>query len=504
MPAPLQHGSSACTQPSRVRGMLRLSWRSVLAGLLAAGAALAPGPYLEPLPDRDGCVTQGGAGECRAGRALESVSGWSRAATAGMSMPRSTTAGRWRPLTRRAHGALRQLAGRRGCAGGAPADGCAAARSLAGARAPRLAPTAGASTSRAPAGSRCWRETGAPARCASSRAGAAASPSPDRRGCAAGRAVASALWVAAGPEGRSLYVLGRSDAVAVFRRDPRTGAVRQRGGRRGCVRESRPDLPLLGCEPGRGLGATRAAAITRSGRDPLRRRARRRGDHLPPPPAPRDDRSAAGPARLPGVGRARRMCARPRDARSALADPRSRRARSLRDRLARSRPAVRCRAAASRSTRRLSDPSSRPRRLRERRRQLELRDRARPAGRALARARPERAPRALASEFPTGSLALLARDPRSGRLRQLGGARGCLNATGAEGCGVVPALRGAHLIVPAPGWRHVYVPLVDGDGVLALRVWRGASSPSSAVRDRAAPVQARRGRLGPPSGRLTG
>jgi hypothetical protein len=76
----------------------------------------------------------------------------------------------------------------------------------------------------------------------------------------------------------------------------------------------------------------------------------------------------------------------------------------------------------------------------------------------------------VASEFPTGSIALFARDPRSGGLRQLAFARGCLNADGAEGCGVVPALRGAHLIVPAPGWRHIYVPLIDGNGILALRV----------------------------------
>ena len=78
-----------------------------------------------------------------------------------------------------------------------------------------------------------------------------------------------------------------------------------------------------------------------------------------------------------------------------------------------------------------------------------------------------------ASEFPSGSIAVFARDPRSGGLRQLAGTRGCLNADGAEGCEVVPALRGAHLIVPAPGWRQIYVPLVDGSGVLALR----AASP---------------------------
>jgi hypothetical protein len=76
----------------------------------------------------------------------------------------------------------------------------------------------------------------------------------------------------------------------------------------------------------------------------------------------------------------------------------------------------------------------------------------------------------VASEFPSGSIALFARDPRSGSLRQPRLSRGCLNADGAEGCGVVPALRGAHLIVPAPGWAQIYVPLVEGNGVLALRV----------------------------------
>jgi hypothetical protein len=30
--------------------------------------------------------------------------------------------------------------------------------------------------------------------------------------------------------------------------------------------------------------------------------------------------------------------------------------------------------------------------------------------------------------------------------------------------------------VPAPGWRQIYVPLIDGDGVLALRVRRALRS----------------------------
>jgi hypothetical protein len=256
--------------PSALLGagaVVGVSWRGVLWALVAAGLVFALAPFLEPLPGRDGCVTQGGFGGCRAGRALESVSGLvvsrdGRHVYAAVRDSGALAAFRRDGRT----GALRQLAGRRGCLGGAPTDGCAAARNLAGARALTLSPD-GRSVYVASAGGLAVlardRRSGA-LRQLAGRAGCVTESG--REGCAAGRAVGSALWVAAGREGRSLYLLGRSDAVAVFRRDPRSGAVRQRGGARGCVRQSRPGLPSLGCAPGRGLGATRAAAVTRSGR----------------------------------------------------------------------------------------------------------------------------------------------------------------------------------------------------------------------------------------------
>jgi hypothetical protein len=371
-------------------------------------------------------------------------------------------------------GVLRQPAGRGGCAGGAPADGCAAARNLAGARALTLSPD-GRSLYVAGAG-------GLAAFARDKRTGALRQLSGRRRcvtesgegGCADGRAVGTALWVAAGREGRSLYLLGRSAAVAVFRRDLRTGAVRQRRGTRGCVRQSRPGLALLGCAPGRGLGATRAAAITRSGttlyvggldgavttfrRGPRtgtisqlpgrrgclassghQRCARVRGLHGPHSltlgPGERDLYVAVSLAidRQSGVVLLRRD---PRD--GSLTQPRGRDGCVNADG---------------------SSGCGRGRGLRGAH-SLELD----PSGRRAV----------VASELPTGSIAVFARDPGSGRLHQLGGASGCLNADGAEGCAVAEALRGAHLIVPVPGWRHVYVPLVDGNGVLALRVAAGA------------------------------
>ena len=446
----------------------------VLAVLLAAVAVLFMAPYLAPLPGREGCVTEGGDGGCRPGRALEGVSGLVVSRDGRHVYSAARDSGAVAAFRRDRHtGMLRQLGGRRGCAGGAPPDGCTTARNLAGARALTLSPDGG-NVYVATAGGLVVlardRRTGALRQLPGRRGCVTES---GQLGCAPGRAVASALWVAAGREGRSLYLLGRSDAVAVFKRDPRTGAVTQRRGASGCVRESRPDLARLGCAPGLGLGATRAAAITHSGstlyiggldgtvtafgRNP-------RSGTIAQLPGPRGCLASSG---LPGCTPVRGLHGPhsltlgpgERDLYvtvSLATDPQSGVVllrRDLRDGSLTQRPGgagcINADGSSSCATGRgLRGAHS-----------LELD----PSGR-----------RALvASEFPTGSLALFAREPRSGRLRQLSGASGCLNADGAEGCGVVSALRGAHLIGPAPGWRHIYVPLVDGDGVLALRVHRG-------------------------------
>jgi 6-phosphogluconolactonase (cycloisomerase 2 family) len=362
-------------------------------------------------------------------------------------------------------GALRQLEGADGCVGGAPADGCSPGRNLSGARALTLSAD-GRSVYVAGAGGLAVLardpHTGVLRQLPGRRGCVAES---GQEGCADGRAVSTALWVAAGREGRSVYLLGRSNAVAVFRRDPRTGAVRQRAGALGCVRESRTGLRSLGCAPGRGLGATRAAAITRSGRtlyvgglDGVVATFRR------------DPRSGTI-AQLPG----RRGCLAPRLVGCApvrgLHGPHSLTlGPGQRDLYVAVSLGV--------------DPQSGVVLLRRDPRDGSLTQPPGTAGcvnadgssgcamgRGLRGAHsleidPSGRRAVVASEFPTGSIALFARDRHSGSLRQLA----CWNADGAEGCAVVPPLRGAHLIVPAPGWRQIYVPLVDGNGVLALRV----------------------------------
>lgn len=445
----------------------------MLWGLLAVGAALALAPFLEPLPGHGGCVTQGGAGDCRAGRALEGVSGLVVSGDGRHVYAAVRDSGAVAAFRRdRRTGALRQLAGWRGCVGGAPRYGCAAARNLAGARALTLSRD-GRSVYVATAGGLAVlardRRNGA-LRQLAGRDGCVTESGQE--GCAAGRAVAGALWVAAGREGRSLYLLGRSDAVAVFRRDPRSGAVRQRAGARGCVRESRSGLPLLGCAPGRGLGATRAAAITRSGRTlyvggldgavTTFRREPYSGAivQLPGRRGCLASSGLAGCAPVRGLHGPHSLTLGPgeRDLYvtvSLAVDPQSGVVLLRRDRRDGALTQPPGRAGCLNADGSSSCATGRGLRGAH---SLELD----PSGRRAV----------LASELPTGSLALFARDPRSGRLRQLDGARGCLNADGAERCGIVPALRGAHLIAPAPGWRQIYVPLVDGDGVLALRVRR--------------------------------
>jgi 6-phosphogluconolactonase (cycloisomerase 2 family) len=450
-----------------------VSWCGVLWGLLSIGAVFVLAPYLEPLPGGDGCVTQGGSGDCRPGRALESVSGLVVSGDGRHVYVAVRDSGAVAAFRRDGRtGALRQLAGRRGCVGGAPADGCAAARNLAGARALTLSPD-GRSVYVATAGGLAVfardRHSGVLHQPAG-RDGCVTESGLE--GCAAGRAVANALWVAAGREGRSLYLLGRSDAVAVFRRDRRSGAVRQRAGARGCVRDSRPGLRLLGCAPGRGLGATRAAAITRSRRTlyvggldgavTTFRRDPHSGTimQLPGRRGCLASSGLAGCAHVRGLHGPHSLTLGPgeRDlyvAVSLAVDPQSGVVTLRRDRRDGSLTQPPGRAGCVNADG--SSGCATGRGLRGAH-SLELD----PSGRRAL----------LASEHPTGSLALFARDPRSGRLRQPAGARGCLNADGAEGCGVVPALRGAHLIAPAPGWHQIYVPLIDGDGVVALRVRR--------------------------------
>src|SRR5205807_300428 len=79
-------------------------------------------------------------------------------------------------------------------------------------------------------------------------------------GCAPGRALRGAHSVALTPDGRLLLVVGNAaDAIAVFARDPTTGAVRQLPGARGCVGAA------SGCTPAPGLRGVHEVAVSPTG-----------------------------------------------------------------------------------------------------------------------------------------------------------------------------------------------------------------------------------------------
>ncbi|MDQ5833862.1 MAG: lactonase family protein [Actinomycetota bacterium] len=80
--------------------------------------------------------------------------------------------------------------------------------------------------------------------------------------CARARAVTSPEDVAVSPDGRYVYVASYgSHAVAVFRRDRRTGELEQPAGRRGCVRHERGGS----CSSARALASPTSLAISADG-----------------------------------------------------------------------------------------------------------------------------------------------------------------------------------------------------------------------------------------------
>jgi 6-phosphogluconolactonase (cycloisomerase 2 family) len=83
--------------------------------------------------------------------------------------------------------------------------------------------------------------------------------------CAAARAVANPLAVAASRDGKSLYAtggIGSLGRVGVFARDPATGKLRQLAGRAGCLSR----VPSRACRTGRGLETPAAVAVSPDGR----------------------------------------------------------------------------------------------------------------------------------------------------------------------------------------------------------------------------------------------
>ena len=83
-------------------------------------------------------------------------------------------------------------------------------------------------------------------------------------GCGAGRARGSATSLAISPDGLNLYVGLNDDGIAVFDRDPRTGALGQFVGGPGCV-SATPDVG--GCTVAAALTAVRRVVVSPDGRN---------------------------------------------------------------------------------------------------------------------------------------------------------------------------------------------------------------------------------------------
>ena len=86
--------------------------------------------------------------------------------------------------------------------------------------------------------------------------------------CAAGRFLTSPQDVAISPDGRFAYAASFGNhAVAVFRRNRRTGALSQLRGRRGCVHHRPADPGRGACTRARALGGPVSIAISPRGQN---------------------------------------------------------------------------------------------------------------------------------------------------------------------------------------------------------------------------------------------
>jgi DNA-binding beta-propeller fold protein YncE len=82
--------------------------------------------------------------------------------------------------------------------------------------------------------------------------------------CATGHAITSPEDVVVSPDGRHVYVASYgSHALAIFKRDRRTGVLEQLSGERGCIRQGRGG----GCASARALGGPAAISISPDGRN---------------------------------------------------------------------------------------------------------------------------------------------------------------------------------------------------------------------------------------------
>jgi DNA-binding beta-propeller fold protein YncE len=218
----------------------------------------------KPLPA--GCVAQAGAGGCQPGRALDflesvTVSPDGRSVYAAALLSDAVTVFDRDPAT----GALTQKPGRAGCISETGDGGlCQDGAGLNGALAVTVSPDGvsvytAASNSEAVAAFDRDPATGA----LTQKAGLSGCISETGAGgCRDGSGLAVAESVVVSPDGTSVYTAANtSDAVAVFDRDPATGALTQKPLPAGCIAET----AVLGCQDGTGFDGAGGVAVSPDG-----------------------------------------------------------------------------------------------------------------------------------------------------------------------------------------------------------------------------------------------
>jgi DNA-binding beta-propeller fold protein YncE len=162
-------------------------------------------------------------------------------------------------------GALTQLSGKAACIAERATEGCEGGVGLAGAAVVTVSPDGenvyvASSTSDAVAVFKRSQSTGA----LTQLSGKAACTAEELgEGCEDGAGLDNAEGVTVSPDGRSVYVASLfSGAVAVFERDPSTGALTQKREKDGCISETGND----GCHGGAGLGGASDVTVSPDGR----------------------------------------------------------------------------------------------------------------------------------------------------------------------------------------------------------------------------------------------
>jgi DNA-binding beta-propeller fold protein YncE len=266
-------------------------------------------------------------------------------------------------------------------------------------------------------------------------------------GCAFGRGLDGALTVAVSSDGRNVYVAGSgSDAIAVFARNARTGALRQLRGPTGCASQR----PTGGCAGARALDNPITVAVSRDGQRVYvasRRSAgiavflRGRGGQLTQPRG-QDGCIAQG---------GREGCARGRGLRSAWdvavsPDGRSVYATGL---------ASNSLAVFQRTPTGVTQPAGEAGCLAQTTREGCAARRAlrRPNGVAVS---PD-GKNVYVVAADTDAVAILRRDVATGTLAQPAGKGACVGQAGSAGCAVGEAIRAPEDVAVSPDGRNVYV-----------------------------------------------